>query len=775
VASQTYRPVDGSTNSVWEWGTQVSSFDLSTPSKPLAQNILWYGGYGNVVTATDTFLFVATQEPTNWWQSIVHSIDITSPDGTMLEYASIRTSGNVKDKFKINYSDAVLTTISEDWRTAGGIVTRLETFRLPDPKSGPPVEVVRLGVLELGKGEQLHATRFDGSLVYLVTFLRIDPLWVVDISDPAQPRIAGELAVPGWSTYIYPMSSRLLAVGVESNRVAVSLFDVANPAKPGLLSRVLLGQNYSWTEANYDEKAFTVLPDANLLLVPFNGDTTNGWTSRVQLIDLGSDNLVARGVIEHPLQPRRATFSHNRILSLSGWDLLSVEATDRDKPVVRGETELAWPVDRIFVSGDYAVELGSASSWWGAPSPAAARVAPAKDPNLSLNRLELGELPIVGATLNEGLLYIAQSSYGLYYVGGPEDGPDPTNTPNFFLTVVDASKLPALEVLGKSSLRVEIPGWGGGWEALWPKPGLLVLAGGGMGGWWWGPWLDWRGGGGIVSDFWYRPGAWGMGGGQLLAFDVSSSSSPTLVSELNLTTNGWWNFSPSIGVGTLVYLSHSSSEPAGDPTGTWIQRSSLDVIDYSDSAIPTVRKPVSIPGKLEGVTHDGELLYTSGVHWTTNQTDWRTWLDASAYDGVSAHPVCTLPLPESWPHPLLVVNQSVLIGRPGYDATSTNNPTHKLETWAVDEKGEFVLISAVNLAQAANTMVQRNGLLAVQRSDGGLELFDATDPTKLGPLASFTVPGCLWFDLAASQGGLAGGLWMPLGAYGVAHAPLKGP
>jgi hypothetical protein len=775
VASQTYRPVDESTNDVWEWGTLVSSFDLSTPNRPITRNTLWYGGYGNVVTATDTFLFVVTQEPNNWWQSIVHSIDITSPDGAMLEYANIRTSGSVKDKFKINYSESVLTTISEDWRNVGGIITELETFRLPDPKSEPPGKVERLGMLELGKGEQLHATRFDGSRVYVVTFLRIDPLWVVDLSDPAQPHIAGELAVPGWSTYIYPMGSRLLAVGVESNRVAVSLFDVSNPAKPGLLSRLLLGQNYSWTEANYDEKAFTVLPDANLVLVPYSGDTTNGWTSQVQLIDLLSDSLVARGIIEHPLQPRRATYSHNRILSLSGWDLLSVEATDRDKPLVLGETELAWPVDRLFVAGDYVVELGSASSWWGAPSPAAARVAPADDPSLLLNRLELGALPIVGAALDRGLIYIAQSSYSSFYTGDPEDGTDPTNAPNFFLTVVDTKNLPALEIVGKASTRVEIPGWSGGWEALWPKPGVLVFVGGGMGGWWWGPWLDSRGGGGLVGDLWFRPGSWGMGGGQLLAFDVSSSSAPALVSELNLTTNGWWRFSPAIGVGSLVYLSHSSSEPADDPAGMWIERTCLDVVDYSDPASPTVRKPVLIPGKLEGVSHNGELLYTSGIHWITNQTDWRVWLDASAYDGVSAHPVCTLPLPDSWPHPLLVLGQSILIGHPSYDANPTNTLAHKVETWDVDEKGAFVLTSAVNLAQPANTMVQRNGLLAVQDSAGGLELFNATDPAKLEPLGGMSVPGCLWFDLTASQGGLTGGLWMPLGAYGVIHAPLKGP
>lgn len=420
------------------------------------------------------------------------------------------------------------------------------------------------------------------------------------------------------------------------------------------------------------------------------------------------------------------------------------------------------------------MELGSASGWWGTPSPAAARVAPASDPSLLLNKLDLGELPIVGATLDQGLLYIAQSSYNSFNFGDPKDGSDPTNAPNFFLTVIDAKKLPALEILGKSSVRVEIPGWSGGWEVLWPKPGVLLLVGGGMGGWWW-PWLDWRGGGGMMGDVWFRPGSWGMGGGQLLAFDVGSSSAPALLSELNLTTNGWWSFSRAFGVGNLVYLSHSSSEPADDPTGMWIQRTSLDVIDYSDPATPTVRKPVPIPGTLEGVSHNGELLYTSGVHWTTNQTDWRVWLDASAYDGVSAHPVCTLPLPESWPHPLLVVSQSVIIGRPGYDGNPTNTAGHTLETWAVDEKGVFVLTSAVKLTQPANDMVLRNGLLAVRGSEGGFELFNATDPAKLGSLGSFSLPGCLWFDLAASQGGLADGLWMPLGSYGVARAPLKGP
>src|SRR5262249_55661580 len=149
---------------------------------------------------------------------------------------------------------------------------------------------------------------------------------------------AGQLEVPGWSTYIEPLGSRLVAIGINDTndwRVAVSLFDVHDPAKPALLSKVPLGVNYSWSEASYDEKAFAVLPDAGLILVPYQGYETNGYANRVQLIDLGSDSLTPRGTIEHSFQPRRATLQNDRIYSISGKQLLTVQASDRDHPEVR--------------------------------------------------------------------------------------------------------------------------------------------------------------------------------------------------------------------------------------------------------------------------------------------------------------------------------------------------------------------------------------------------------------------------------------------------------
>jgi len=791
VASENYRLDTSKTNTVWEWGTVVTSFDLANPERPAIRSTLWYPGFGNVVSASDTYLFVVTQDPTDWWQSLVQIIDVTSPDGTMLQTSQLRTAGRVADKFKLNYTNQVFTTISEDWRwtTGSGPITELETFHLPDPQSPGPDPIVKLGELELGSREQLHATRFDGNLVYVVTFFQIDPLWIVDLSDPANPNVAGSVSVPGWSSYISPLGDRLVTLGVESNRVAVSLFDVHNPSKPASLSHLLLGQNYSWSDANYDEKAFTVLPEQGMVLVPYNGDTTNGWTMQVQLIDLTSSNLVARGIIHHQSQPRRTAFSHDRVLSLSGWELLSIDAADRDQPAVKGDLELAWSVDRLFVAGDYLLELSGSTGWWGYQAPPTVRVASLQQPDQILGETLLDSLPIVGAALKNGLLYVAQSQAYWYYgpivplgsSGGPSGGPN-TNPPNFVVTVLDSAHLPKLSVLGQTSIAVDPPGVGGTWNAVWPKEDeLLWVSAGGF------PWPFMTGGVGVNAGGTITAGPtpvaggvviwpwWGFGGGQLLAFDVSDPASPHFDSEVNLATNGWWGFSQPFSTATRVYLSHNQSEVWTNtdyPDGLWIQRSLLDVVDYADPKSPTVRAPVNIAGTLQGIASKGELLYTLGLHWGTNQVfDWTQWLDASAYDGVSAHLVASLRLSDSWPHPVLVLDTNLFIGNPGYSAVTTNLYPPQLEKWFLADSGNFTLNAKFQTVQPVSGLADRNGLLVAQEEDSSLDLFDDSSP-GFAPVGHAQPSGCLWFDLNQADGGIKLGLWAPLGAYGVEHIGL---
>jgi hypothetical protein len=203
-----------------------------------------------------------------------------------------------------------------------------------------------------------------------------------------------------------------------------------------------------------------------------------------------------------------------------------------------------------------------------------------------------------------------------------------------------------------------------------------------------------------------------------------------------------------------------------------LQSSYLDVIDYADPVSPTLRAPVNIPGTLHGISHAGELLYTVGIHWTTNQvTDWTEWLDASAYDGVAAHLIDSLALPDAWPHPVLVVNTNVLIGHPGYNYVTTNVVEHRLEKWTLPDSGKFTLLDSATLNAPANDLLDRNGLLAVQETDGSLALFDDTQPGLRSQVGQGSAPGCLWFDLSQSDGALGRGLWFPLGVYGVGMVP----
>jgi hypothetical protein len=134
----------------------------------------------------------------------------------------------------------------------------------------------------LGKGEHLYGVRFIGDLGYVVTFIKTDPLFVIDLSNPVRPRLRGELKMLGYSSYLHPVGKDLL-LGVGQDATAdglgqgaqVSLFDVSNPAKPVRLDQVKLGTR--GTEIDVDHKAFLWWAEKGLAVVAihhwWNGGT----------------------------------------------------------------------------------------------------------------------------------------------------------------------------------------------------------------------------------------------------------------------------------------------------------------------------------------------------------------------------------------------------------------------------------------------------------------------------------------------------------------------
>ena len=783
----------------WEWGSEVLSFDLNDFATAQQKSREWVSGYGNVIMATDQFLFVSQTIYENSslpYKSTIFCFDISSPTGEFTRLSSFSAGGTVIDKFKMHMMGNTFVAVVQlnDWRV-NLRATYVNTFSLADPRA--PQKLASLKIIE---NEQLFATRFDGDLLYAVTFFVIDPLWIIDLSDPAAPKKVGELHIPGWSTYLHPLGDKLLAIGMDqtngSRRTSVQLFDVANPANPALLSKVLIGDQWSGSEANWDEKAFGVLPEEKLVLVPFTSSGTNGYFEGVQLIDLETDHLVKRGVVEHKMGARRATLHRERLLSISSRELLSVDATDRDKPEVVNSLQLSWAADRVHLVGDYVIEVDSN----GNEGPIL-RVVDANEPSMLQSFLRLTNLPYMGSVEANGKLYVLQGR-SVEYVYPKEYNPTnyypiATNPAVYLFTEVKLGNLPELQLGSVIRKEGKADYFYGQYQPLQVTPDLLVWANKGHGYGWWGPVIyDLAVGGPAgAADMAVRPGIiapwpwWGGSSGHFIAVDISKPT-PAFASELTLSsTNGWWNFSDAYTANGLLYTSHQANEfdPAFDPPpytylnwngtsyvtvtndpppGAWVTRYFLDVIDFADAEQPLVRKPVNIPGSLIGIHRGGELLFTRGTdferfYYTGNEN-----IAASSYDGVSAHLIDSLLLDYAWPRPSLSDSGYVYIGA----SATTNNPNATLQVWTLSEAGKLVQVSSETLSSPAQQLEKIDSMVVAQSNE--IEIFDAQNPADLTLIGTGQASVCYGVLLDGADGENTRGLWVPVGWYGVIKIPV---
>ena len=136
-----------------------------------------------------------------------------------------------------------------------------------------------VGRLEgLAPGEQIYSARFMGDRAYLVTFKKIDPFFVIDLSDPFAPKVLGYLKIPGFSDYLHPYDeTHVIGVGKDAHDMGdfawyqglkLSLFDVADVEHPTEVAKIVIGDRGTWSEALTDHKAFLFIPSRKLLVLP---------------------------------------------------------------------------------------------------------------------------------------------------------------------------------------------------------------------------------------------------------------------------------------------------------------------------------------------------------------------------------------------------------------------------------------------------------------------------------------------------------------------------
>ena len=113
-------------------------------------------------------------------------------------------------------------------------------------------DLEQVGMIEnLAKGERIYSVRFMQDKAYIVTFRQIDPLFVIDTSNPEKPKLLGELKIPGFSNYLHPISDNiLLGIGQDADEetgaqggIKLSLFDVSDTAKPKEVDSIILGES----------------------------------------------------------------------------------------------------------------------------------------------------------------------------------------------------------------------------------------------------------------------------------------------------------------------------------------------------------------------------------------------------------------------------------------------------------------------------------------------------------------------------------------------------
>jgi uncharacterized secreted protein with C-terminal beta-propeller domain len=290
----------------------ILTVDLARGLQPVDSDAL--AADAGAVYASPRSLYVATTEP--WSPSprgpmpsggtTIHVFDISSPQETRYR-ASGRVQGVLLDEWSLSEESGILRVASTSLPvTTGGAQSESETSVTTfADRNGTLVPIGRVG--GLGKGERVYAVRFAGDVGYVVTFRQIDPLYVVDLSAPAKPRVRGELELRGYSAYIHPLGGGLLlGVGQDATTegrtlgTLASLFDVSDPEHPERLDSFTLGQTRS--DVEYDHHAFLWWPRTQLAVLPVQTYFDRPFLGAVGL-RVRRAGIAEVGRVVHPAQP----------------------------------------------------------------------------------------------------------------------------------------------------------------------------------------------------------------------------------------------------------------------------------------------------------------------------------------------------------------------------------------------------------------------------------------------------------------------------------------
>ncbi len=262
-----------------------------------------------------------------------------------------------------------------------------------------------VGKLEaLAPDERIYSTRFLGDRLYMVTFKRVDPLFVIDLSNPQNPEVLGELKIPGFSDYLHPYDEdHIIGIGKETEGnewggistkgVKIALFDVSDVKNPKELDKYEIGDSGTDSEALRDHKAFLFSKKKNLLVLPVTEvkgkleyDSKLGyyrqryWQGAYVFSVSPENGLDVKGKITHnegdeirdwywygsPNSVRRSLFMDDRLYTVSGIKIKANDLNDISKEIK--EVKLPYETNQYDYPVYYQTRIGVAEGGAGAPN-----------------------------------------------------------------------------------------------------------------------------------------------------------------------------------------------------------------------------------------------------------------------------------------------------------------------------------------------------------------------------------------------------------------------
>jgi hypothetical protein len=363
--------------------TFVESFNVSGQGVLEEQTELNLGGNVRDIQGVQNHLLVSRQPDHDWdsrqrSKSKVKIVDISNPDGTMVEGADVTVKGRVYNKHNMDLHDDVLRIVSgSTW--SGTQKNHFYTFDATDINN--PNEIQHE---TFGKDMDLEATLFMDDRAFFVTFRRTDPFHTFKIREDGTFDEKNEFIVSGWNDFFTAVhgGDRLIGIGRNGGKQAVSLYDATDLSnEEPMLDREEGKLEWASSEANRDDRAYSVLENATavknengtvetgLVLLPYNGwdEDSDEYKSGVQIYTFSDKSVTSRGRMEHGTNVRRsfpANRSDNLTANLSEAELGLYDTSSPENPVEQGRVELAPNYDRLWIMDSHYVRRDSREAYY---------------------------------------------------------------------------------------------------------------------------------------------------------------------------------------------------------------------------------------------------------------------------------------------------------------------------------------------------------------------------------------------------------------------------